>query len=320
MCHVGLCMCHRSCFQQQCCARQWPAPPVCKRKLKKAHGVAREARVSVGKGVEALQWPWGPAGAGRFSCAGCNTVWECPLRRPAGCSAEAAVTLQHCLGVPFMAQWRPAGCSAEAAVTGKQALQSALGLDGSSVQAEALSRLPKPVTNESHVFLYRFLPPPPVRRCSMGMAPAPKKKVDEPSSSYYSETPPLAETRRLGPTGLAGCGGTDEEPKVVAEPKEAVKTKEPKQGLTESRLTRPIAASANVALGRGSPASAAERRCQPKGRGWDGRLAIPWRRTGFGGRSGKCNLSGSPNCRPRAQAAEAAEAKVKGSPALSAGP
>ena len=53
----------------------------------------------------------------------CNTVWECPL-------------------------WRPAGCSAEAAVTGKQALQSALGLDGSSVQA-----LAKPVTNEAHVFL-----------------------------------------------------------------------------------------------------------------------------------------------------------------------
>ena len=26
-------------------ARQWPAPPLCKRKLKKARGMAREARV-----------------------------------------------------------------------------------------------------------------------------------------------------------------------------------------------------------------------------------------------------------------------------------
>ena len=42
-------------------------------------------------------------------------------------------------------------------MTGKQALQSALGLDGSSVQAEALSGLAKPVTNEAHVFLWASL-------------------------------------------------------------------------------------------------------------------------------------------------------------------
>ena len=58
--------------------------------------------------------------------------------------------LQHCLGVPFVA---PSRLQRRGGGDRKQALQSALGLDGSSVQAEALSGLAKPVTNEAHVFL-----------------------------------------------------------------------------------------------------------------------------------------------------------------------
>ena len=60
------------------------------------------------------------------------------------------------------------------------------------------------------------------------MAPAPKKKVEEPSSEYYSETAPPAEGRGGGGGAKerpaepeADYGGTDDEPTVVPQPKEA---------------------------------------------------------------------------------------------------
>ena len=85
------------------------------------------------------------------------------------------------------------------------------------------------------------------------MAPAPKKKVEEPSSEYYSETPPEAgweeaaaaaepaKERPAEPEADYG-GGTDEEPSVVFQPKEAKEAKakgpEPKQRLAEPEVKK----------------------------------------------------------------------------------
>ena len=144
------------------------------------------------------------------------------------------------------------------------------------------------------------------------MAPAPKKKVEEPSSEHYSETPPEAgreeaaaaaepaKERPAEPEADYGYGGnTDDEASVVFQPKEA-KEPEPKQRLAEPETKKmpkkmPKAKAPEEADSRKrdrSPKSNQSsnrswEKVELKGSAWDVRPGHPMEKNGVWGPFGK---------------------------------
>ena len=134
------------------------------------------------------------------------------------------------------------------------------------------------------------------------MAPAPKRKVEEPSSEYYSETPPPAEAgqeeakraKERPAEPEADYGGTDDELSFVPQPKEAKEAKakepEPKQRLAEPEVKKKPKApeKANRRKRERSPKSGqSSNRSWEKlpgtGSGWDGRPGHAMEKNGVWG-------------------------------------